>query len=103
MSAVDEEVKTIEDESDLNEEQRQALDDLVSYAVVIIEDEGGRTPSAHLTEDGRIVIDAITSTGGFDFTIDAPDIVKPLSHLHPDLISEAIADALPGEGVVKVS
>lgn len=96
MNAVKEKERTIEDESDLNAEQRQALDDLISYAVVIIEDEGGRTPSAHFTDDGRsrLVIDAITSTGGFDFTIDAPDIVKPLRNVHPDLISEAIDDAL---------
>ncbi|MCT3000824.1 hypothetical protein EFN18_09040 [Propionibacterium freudenreichii] len=96
-------MKTIEDESDLNEEQRQALDDLVSYAVVIIEDEGGRTPSAHWRQDGRIVIDAITSTGGFDFAVEDDTITSPLRGVHPDLISEAIDDALPGEGVVKVS
>ena len=96
MNAVKEQERMIEDESDLNEEQRQALDDLVSYAVAIIEDEGGRTPSAHWRQDGRsrLVIDAITSTGGIDFTVEDDAITSPLRGVHPDLISEAIDDAL---------
>jgi hypothetical protein len=96
MSAVNEKDRTIDDESDLNAEQRQALDDLVSYAVAIIEDEGGRTPEAHWTQDGRshLVIDTITSTGGFDFTVEDDTITAPLRGVHPDLISEAIDDAL---------
>lgn len=94
MSAVKEQVGTIDDESELSAEQKQALNDLVSYAVAIIQDEGGRTPSAHFTEDGRIVIDAITSTGGIDFTVEDDAITSPLRGVHPDLISEAIDAAL---------